>query len=45
MDVLKLIDEIEDIVEDGSTLPFSKKVMVDVDEILDIIKEIGRAHV
>ncbi|NLY47137.1 MAG: ATPase [Tissierella sp.] len=40
MDVLKLIDEIEDIIEDGSTLPFSKKVMVDVDEILDIIKEI-----
>lgn len=40
MDVLKLIDEIEDIMEDGSALPFSKKVMVDVDEVLDIIKEI-----
>ena len=40
MDVLKLIDEIEDILEEGSTVPFSKKVMVDSDEILDIIKEI-----
>ena len=40
MDVLKLIDEIEDIVEEGTSLPFSKKIMVDVDEILDIIKEI-----
>ncbi|MDR7869906.1 MAG: ATPase [Tissierellaceae bacterium] len=40
MDVLKLIDEIEDILEEGSPLPFSKKVMVDTEEILDIIKEI-----
>lgn len=40
MDVLKLIDEIEDIIEEGTSLPFSKKIMVDVDEILDIIKEI-----
>ena len=40
MDVLKLIDEIEDIIEEGTTLPFSKKIMVDVDVILDIIKEI-----
>lgn len=40
MDVLKLINEIEDIIEEGSSVPFSKKVMVDADEILDIIKEI-----
>lgn len=40
MDVLKLIDEIEDILEESSTVPFSKKVMVDVDEILDILKEV-----
>ncbi len=40
MDVLKLIDEIEDILEEGSTVPFSKKVLVDSDDILDIIKEI-----
>lgn len=40
MDVLKLIDEIEDIVEAGSGLPFSNKVMVDQSELLEIIKEI-----
>ena len=40
MEVLKLINEIEDIIEDGSTVPFSKKVMVERDEILEIIKEI-----
>lgn len=40
MDVLKLINEIEDIIEEGSAVPFSKKVMVDSEEILEIIKEI-----
>lgn len=40
MDVLKLIDEVEDIVEGGSSLPFSSRVMIDKDELLDIIKEI-----
>lgn len=40
MEVLKLLDEIEDIVEDGSSLPLTKKVMVDADIILEIIKEI-----
>lgn len=40
MDILKLIDEIEDIIESGGSVPFTKKVMVDSDEILDIIKEI-----
>lgn len=40
MDVLDLIDEIEDIVEAGSGVPFSSKVMVDKSEILEIVKEI-----
>lgn len=40
MDVLNLIDEVEDIVESGSSLPFSSRVMVDKAELLDIIKEI-----
>lgn len=40
MEVLRLIDEIEDIVEGGASVPFSKKVMVDKDEILDIIQDI-----
>lgn len=40
MDVLKLIDEIEDILENSSSMPFSSKAMVDVDELYEIIKEI-----
>jgi vacuolar-type H+-ATPase subunit H len=40
MEVLKLIDEIEDIVESGTGVPFSGKVMVDKFEILEILKEI-----
>lgn len=40
MDVLKLLDEIEDIVESSSSLLFSKKIMIDSEEILEIIKEI-----
>ncbi len=40
MDVLKLIDEIEDIIENGSAVPFTKKVVIDSEEILEIIKEI-----
>jgi len=40
MDVLNLVDEMEDIVEEASTVPLSKKVMVNSEEILDIIKEI-----
>ncbi len=40
MEVLRLIDEVEDIVEAGSSLPFSSKVMVDKNELLDIIKEL-----
>lgn len=40
MDVLKLIDEIEDILENSSSLPFSSKVMVDADELYEIIREI-----
>lgn len=40
MDVLKLLDEIEDIVEAGSGVPFSQKVMVDKFEILDMVNEI-----
>jgi len=40
MDVLKLIEEIEDILESSSTVPFSSKVMIDADEIYEIISEI-----
>ena len=40
MEVLKLIEELEDLLEDSSSLPFSKKVMVDTDEVIDLIQEI-----
>lgn len=40
MEVLRLIDEIEDIAEGGSNVPFSKKVLIDREEILDIIQDI-----
>lgn len=40
MDVLSLIDEIEDIIEAASGIPFSGKVMIDKDEVLDIIQDL-----
>lgn len=40
MDVLKLLSEIEDIVEEGTALPFSSKVVIDQFAILEIIKDI-----
>ncbi|NLJ78970.1 MAG: ATPase [Tissierellia bacterium] len=40
MEILRLIEEIEDVIENGSTLPFSNKVMVDMDEIYNILGEI-----
>ncbi len=40
MEVLHLIDEMEDIIENASSIPFSTKVMVDGNELLEIIKEI-----
>ncbi|KAB3535218.1 ATP synthase F0 subunit B [Alkaliphilus pronyensis] len=43
MRVLKLIEELEDIIENGSSIPFANKVMVDRNDALEIIKEI-RIH-
>lgn len=40
MDVLKLIEEIEDILDNASSIPFSNKVMVDADELFEILREI-----
>lgn len=40
MDVLKLLEEIEDIIEDSSTIPLTGKVMIDKEEIFSIIKAI-----
>lgn len=40
MDVLKLLDEIEDILESSSSIPFAGKVLVDKGEMLEVLKEI-----
>lgn len=40
MDILQLVDRMEDILEEASSVPFSNKVMVDVDSLYEIIKEI-----
>lgn len=40
MDLLNLIDEVEDIVEAGTSIPLTSRVMVNRDELLDIVKEI-----
>ena len=40
MEVLKLIDEIEDIIEDANNVPFSKRIILDSEELLEIIKEV-----
>lgn len=40
MKVLELLDRLQDIVENGSTVPFSTKIIVDPDEVLDLLDEI-----
>ena len=43
MNVLKFIEELEDVIENCSSVPFVQKVLVDKGEMLEIIKEI-RIH-
>lgn len=40
MDLLKLLEELEDLVEESSTMPFSNKVIIDKNDIYEIIKDI-----
>lgn len=40
MDILQLIEELEDVLDDASNIPLTKKVAVDPDEIFEIVKEI-----
>ncbi len=40
MSVLSFLEELEDIIESGSSIPFAQKVLVDKKEMLEIIKEI-----
>ena len=40
MDILQLVDSMEDILDEASSVPFSNKVMVDADTLYELIKEI-----
>ena len=40
MEIFTLLEELEDILENSKSVPFSGKSMVDKDEILEIIKEV-----
>lgn len=40
MEILNLLDALEDLFEQSTSIPFSKKVLVDSSEGLDLIKEI-----
>ncbi|MFZ5966333.1 MAG: ATPase [Bacillota bacterium] len=40
MNVMRLLDELEDIIENSSSIPFAGKALVDRSEILDMIREI-----
>ena len=40
MEIFTLLENLEDLVETGSKVPFSSKVMVDADELREILEEI-----
>ena len=40
MEIFTLLETLEDILENGKSLPFTSKTLVDKEELLDIIKEI-----
>ncbi|MCR1898155.1 ATPase [Irregularibacter muris] len=40
MQIMYLLDQLEDIIENGATLPFSNKTLVNVEEVIAIIQDI-----
>lgn len=40
MDILQLMEELEDVMDDAASIPFSKKVSVDPDQVYEIVKQI-----
>ena len=40
MEIFTLLESLEDMIESGSKVPFSSKVMVDQDELRDVLEEI-----
>lgn len=43
MDIEKLIEELEDILDNASNVPFSRKVAVEPDEMLEVISEMRKS--
>ncbi len=43
MDILQIIEEIEDLIDEASTVPFSKKVMVDSDELFQLLQQVRQS--
>ena len=41
MDALELLDELEDIIDKGASVPFSGRCILDKDELLDVLQEIN----
>lgn len=39
MDILQLIEELEDLIDNAGSVPLTKKVMVDADEVTEILNE------
>ncbi len=40
MDALELLDELEDIIEKGASVPFSGRCILERDELLDVLQEL-----
>ncbi len=40
MDALELLDELEDIIDKGASVPFSGRCILEKDELLDVLQEI-----
>ncbi len=42
MDVLRYVDDLEDIIETSSSIPLTGKIMVEKDEIMDLLESLRR---
>lgn len=43
MDIIQLVEEIEDLIENAGSVPFSNKVMIDADELYDILHDMRQS--
>ncbi len=42
MEIFTLLENLEELIENGSKVPFSNKVMIDTDEVKEVLEEIRR---